>query len=1294
MHFSQFFKKLISFSLIFNFLFVYQMEAFTGVSNDINDTTRTVEVIQQMIQSGAPSDLPVAGVSSFFDKEHVHLIRNFDLSQYIGKKIFVGYGIYDTGQENCKFVEQPGVTELTYKTAFAATENFNQHSYAISMNRMDYSSCKALATQYGGTPVIIDSSAENMFMASKFAAKTISSTLVEKVWVGASRSDCTAQNYTNEVGMEQTFVNWVNSFDSLSCDPSKLNIKSNALGKWEKTGFSVPAFCVVEFDSEDSLKPLKVCAPWWKVIRDYPNQTPGLYNPELLKRINQADIPVELNICTLYSSDLPHVEETATRLAHCTEYYSATVAPECLDNIQQPQCKVNECQGYIQNACRIKQKEKVGKGYVKGEVLKNGVITEVRIKDEVYTSEYECPPSPPSNRYCLEDSTVVIYPQECPGSQCQLLKECILAVGTGGTQAQFDACYDINPCIKIYGSRDLPPVIDAAGEVTQLKGKCPDAPISDGSILTFDVNVQSRTNRRCLEYETFNRTEQITQNCVLERPFMDYSVDMSITQADIYENDPNCVRMDTAQESINMQDIAMSFTLNGYMKHKATKVFLDGNITTVFDGGTDLYTLGSAMPEVGAGRNTTVTSTDSNVTIIDLSSSSSNLDCSEFDPLENLSGIPTAPWYVKNLKVFNENTDNVDPNIININYSGTYGLIDLADSIIGSESDCSGYASAHEFGTYLNSYVYSKNPVTNVDLCQLKITKETVDNQFSEIYRISEDSMRYTFKDNMTGKNCLKKAICLDGYYNETEFSSLTSSGVCRIVTGEGTPSSYLEILSAEIIQPTMPPPIDTISREMCMPTSETQNASSSLDGIQNIFVFEDYVRGGFGYYSNFNSWPVLSNKATISSGNFMDKNLPIQEMNRIGDFMQYHGIYTHESHKAKQPDIPLALAGGVLAGTAAVLLAETLLLTGGIIGLVVFIVILLFMSKSKNMDRQYTEWHVYKDIPNDLYDLSTVYETRLTGNEAEVVGEKSLHSNPVGFKRMTYWHLKTDTGRNKPEPFKKVLLELLKAKQNTMVCGGVEFSEADRFTHPDERTINYGYPKCKWYNPWCTKCRCDQRAEIVTNNSVIGENVNSPAVPVVWVTPGNEVSKEKMIKDVGTVYLGATNNLMVLVPYAGDYKLEAYNKYDTLLSTRIIHESSFIGVSDPNDLKFAQVNFALGMNLAPGMENFGNEGACINDRSVEWGGGVSGVFFESQRTDLSNYCQKSHNAYVADQAMTKIFVQPLNMDRGFTLNLTKPMPFPNRVWIATLDNREVRNYRCYEEWPECSDNNFVEVGE
>ena len=1303
MNFSLRVRKFISYILIFVFTFLNTAQA----TSTIESSVRSSDIISDMLKSSAPSDLPVAGVSNFFDKENVHLVDQFDLSAYAGKKVFVGYGIYDKNQDSCKFLEQPGISKIDIDTAFAYSKGFNMKTYGISKTRMTYDECKTMANKFGGKPAIIDTAAESMFLGSSFSGNEVNSTSVEKIWVGAKRNSCSDSFYINELGNRQFYENWSTDLEKISCDNSKLNVKLNRFGQFEKTGASVPAFCVIEFDTEDIYKPIKVCASWWKVIREYPNETPSLYDPNMLKRINQADIPLQVQVCTKYDT-AALTNATGTRIAHCTEYYSRTIAPECVADMHLPICKVNECGGYINNACRLVDEETVGKGYVKGEVLIGGVLQEVKVKDNVVTKEYECPPSPPSISSCLEQSNVVIYPQECPNGsgnyECAALKECVLAAGTN--KAAIDNCYATKTCIKIYGGRDIPPTIDSAtGEVTHLKGKCPDAPISNSAILDFPVNIEKKINRTCLEYEQLERTENITQNCVLERPYEDKVVDMSITAVDEYENLPNCVRTDIVEESMTMEDINMTVTTKGYFKHKMTRVNLDDTKDTIYQGGKDDYILLSAMPETIAENNGKIQVQQTTTTLTSGSGAAGSgtvdygVNCSNYDP-NSAAGLS---WVTKNVALFQNNDATGEPTIMDPAFSvedltGTLGTVVIPDSLVNSEANCSGYAAANGFGSYLNSYTYSKNPTTGADSCTLKLNKVGADSELSSIYRLSSDSIKYTFKANMSSLDCMKKAYCLDGYYNESNFASLESTNSCQVTTGEGSPGSYQDKLTeialgnAGIV--VTPPPSTRVSKEVCSPVARIESASSRIDGVQNIFIFEDYIRGGWGYYSNFNSWNALTNHVTISTGEFTDKILPIQPMTKINDYMQYHAILKHESHMAKEPDVATALIGGATAGLAAFAAGPagmaliSIGATGiGLIVVVVIIILLIFLTKSKKMDRQYTEYHIYKDIPTSLFH-EMPYESRFRGAKAAVSGERSLHTDPAGYIRMTYQHVKTDTGRYEPGEFKEKLKTLYKNKEATLVCQGFEQSEVSRVTHPDELSINYGYPKCKWYNPWCEKTDKHDK-EVVSNIHVFRENVTSPLVPQLRSSPMNVA---KMQKVVGTVYLGAVNSLVVLVPYIGDYKLEAYNKYDTLLSTRTIHEVSFAGVSDPMGLKYAQVNFALNMNIAPGLTNGEHIDACIKDRAVEWGGGVSGVFHESQRTELSNYCQKSNDNYVKDQAMTKIFIQPLNMDRGFTYELEAPMPFPNRVWLATLDNKEVRNYRCFGEFADCSDSQFREV--
>ena len=461
-----------------------------------------------------------------------------------------------------------------------------------------------------------------------------------------------------------------------------------------------------------------------------------------------------------------------------------------------------------------------------------------------------------------------------------------------------------------------------------------------------------------------------------------------------------------------------------------------------------------------------------------------------------------------------------------------------------------------------------------------------------------------------------------------------------------------------------------------------------------------------------------------LDSNILSNANLPFRDISTIEDLEHYHSVLDHTSALAGDTEEGTAAAAGAIVGAAMVaaaygaaaaatagyaMLATALTAIGStgiglvVVVIIVIILVLITMASVSKMDRQVTEYMIYKDVPNSLMDTNgNYYETRVTGGPSSIAhfaGEWISPNHPAadtntpeGYTRMIFAHSRTDTGLYESSDYKEHLDNDRKSKNDPLIMVGFLQSELDRLTHGDENGHKYGYPSCPWYNPWCKK-KEHHYNEIVTNESLSRENVASTVTPVKGA-PYQTTSKEKITKTMSTVYLGATNTLVILVPFAGDYKVEAYNKYDSLISSRTLVEASFSGVTDPNDLKFAQVNFGFSMNVAPGLTPGDNIDACLKDRAVEWGGGVSGVYFEAQRTNLSDYCQKSNNAYTKDQAMTKLFIQPLNMDRGFTYELIRPLAFPNRVWIATLDNKEVRHYRCYDSWPTCSDSEFSEGGE
>ena len=75
---------------------------------------------------------------------------------------------------------------------------------------------------------------------------------------------------------------------------------------------------------------------------------------------------------------------------------------------------------------------------------------------------------------------------------------------------------------------------------------------------------------------------------------------------------------------------------------------------------------------------------------------------------------------------------------------------------------------------------------------------------------------------------------------------------------------------------------------------------------------------------------------------------------------------------------------------------------------------------------------------------------------------------------------------------------------------------------------------------------------------------------------------------------------------------------------------------------------------------------------------------------EQTDFCTKSIDNYVKTHSMAAIEVCPLNMDRCFRYELKFPLPFANRVWLASLNGKEIRNYRCYDDFSSCSEDNFV----
>ena len=1319
------FKKSVSLVLIFVLSFFDIAQAAGAAAGAFN---RNEELIKNITTSSKPSDLPIAGVSDFFEKEKIHLINGFDLSKYIGKNVFVGYGIYDEGEDHCKFVEQPGVDKAFYDSVLHFSDNFNQHSYAITQEKMSYSQCNTLAKKLGGYPVIPDSASEGAFISSTFTKAKKDGKLIGNVWSGVFKTQCSSVNYTNANGKNQNYFSWESGKEPMCQGSESVYTQVNAFGNLVRKSPSESAKCLIEFNSSDYKRPVRICASWWRILRDYDGVKQTLYDSGMLEKINQADIPKDLVLCTKY--DVSKVADPATqakRIAHCTEYYDRTIAPECLLNPRQAICKIDECKGYINNACKLIRKDEVGKGYVKGEILEHGKMTEKQNKVDVTTKEFECPAAGISNNFCLEQALVNIFPKECPNSRCEDLKQCLY--DNVGDEDKRNQCYKTIPCVKIYGGRDIPPKMDG-GVVTHLYGKCP-----DGTILEFPVNIQEKLSKKCLKYEVLVKTEKSVEKCVEERTFHDHRVDMSITAKDIYEDDPKCIRMDSVHESQLKKTLAFRITPKGYFKQKITEVNLDTENKIIGDDiGDDRYVISSAMVgtkaraiEMNSGKNTSAQGGNP-------STQSLEEQVAALMPKCNLQQTFTA----RNAQIFSNqpqsdtsDEDGTHENVYNYSIMGVYqGKIAVVQDGTGYTGDgqCTNWLAANAVN--FRFLPAGTQGFLSGGKCYFPVPSSPYDSKILN-FMPNGESVSFVVNGVLSDKTCMQEAYCLGGRYT-------FNGGVCRVfLPDEAALEQYSELFKEEALQSlgvSSKPgnELKSLSVEQLKAPigAKAEIRSILLDGLKSVFFFEDYIRGGWGWYSNHNSYPSETNIVEVSeAGNaYVNLNTKDKKMSKITDLLNYYFWVEHIWWKAKKPTSVALLLSGTMIGFSPMASAVPYMIAINIAALLV----LIFLTRSKNMDEQNQTYHLYKDVPEKFY-YPGLYETRtpedrsvlkkLANSERDVLekyygltfpmppGGSNIGANEDGVPRIaplddamhrfTYWKAASNTGRLKTGDTKRVLRDLKTFKTNTWNALGILPSEM--IFHPWENGDFGGkYPKCKWYKPWCTKSKSGTAGYHTPNSRIPAEfssfsegenNERTSGIVKVNVPLGDMNSpgdpQNKIRKETTTVYLGASNSLTILVPYKGDYNVIGYDRKGDRLSSFLVTEDMFVEKYNAM-IPSAQVRFGDNMELAVGMVDGKNKDACRSDKAVEWGGGVSGTFFENQRTEESDFCSKSIDNYVKDHALTSIEVCPLNMDRCFKHDLKFPLPFANRVWIASLNGKEVRNYRCYDDFSSCDEKDFT----
>jgi hypothetical protein len=154
-----------------------------------------------------------------------------------------------------------------------------------------------------------------------------------------------------------------------------------------------------------------------------------------------------------------------------------------------------------------------------------------------------------------------------------------------------------------------------------MHAKCDDAGIT---VLDFDINIQSKHKKTCLEYEEYNITKRINQNCTLERSYHDYTVESSLTGEDIYEDNPMCIRINNLFDARPMQELTLNYITKGFAKTIIKKAFINSEEALNLDNGYGNYVMTPQEAEDAESRGETTATADYNV-----KTDTDSLNCSD-----------------------------------------------------------------------------------------------------------------------------------------------------------------------------------------------------------------------------------------------------------------------------------------------------------------------------------------------------------------------------------------------------------------------------------------------------------------------------------------------------------------------------------------------------------------------------------------------------------------------------------------------------------------------------------------
>jgi len=509
--------------------------------------------------SSVSSNIPYSLHYKKFQKDTVDLFKNLNLSKYGDMYLFVGYGFSDKKEQNCYFVDNAANKNIL--TDFDKPITRGKKTYLVSRRRMTYADCKSLSNKYAGyvyNPINIsdDSTIKALYYDKDF-------------WIGIFKNNC-SEDWINQYNFHQEY----NKITDKKCYQDKLNIFSVVNSyNWKEDSGNNHHYCLLQIDSKDYLRPIKVCAPWWQIEQTYPLKTSRTVSN--LAPFFNIVVPKKMSVCVDLNSSQPvdyeklYNDKSKWVKYDCTSYYSIKAGDSCMENLLQDQCKVDECKGQVEDQCELVSTfSSKTKDYEIGTVAgPDGTFKTIKVKDKIKTSEYLCPPPRPSIADCKEYINVTVMPTDaCNPGGCDKYFNCL-----NKHPHNVKYCDSlVDGCERHYGNSFI---IDSVNKkVRYAMVKCNDSTASHPhNIKNYNINMISRSKSQCTSYTTITKYKTKDESCTVDKPKHKFSVTASLTEPDIYMGKNNCVRINNSGSNVQ-NNYQLSFNASKFFNTKISKV--------------------------------------------------------------------------------------------------------------------------------------------------------------------------------------------------------------------------------------------------------------------------------------------------------------------------------------------------------------------------------------------------------------------------------------------------------------------------------------------------------------------------------------------------------------------------------------------------------------------------------------------------------------------------------------------------------------------------------------------------